>query len=360
MSILKEFSKDTIVYGLGNGIKKFIGILLLPLYTRALSPADFGILDTLGTLLFFISAFFNLGLDSASGFYFFQPSDEKEKGKILFTTFILRLAVIVPSVIMSFFSRGISMLLFKTPNYTNVVLITFLLIPINMLMSEQSLIYRFYRNPWGYNFLTIVKSLVNISAGILLVISFKFGVWGAQMASLISSFAVIVVSFSFYTRKKYNYKFNWQWAKKLLKFGFPLVWAGLAVWVYSSSDRWFLLYFRNLNEIGYYSIGNTFSQPIGLISMAVQMSFGVLFLSVYNEEKDSDKPRSKIMLRKSLFLFIVITTLLSIFLSLYAYEIVRFVATKKFIEGIIVIPVLCFAGILAQMGPNGSCRYFPF
>lgn len=349
MSILKEFSKDTIVYGLGNGIKKFIGILLLPLYTRALSPADFGILDTLGTLLFFISAFFNLGLDSASGFYFFQPSDEKEKGKILFTTFILRLAVIVPSVIMSFFSRGISMLLFKTPNYTNVVLITFLLIPINMLMSEQSLIYRFYRNPWGYNFLTIVKSLVNISAGILLVISFKFGVWGAQMASLISSFAVIVVSFSFYTRKKYNYKFNWQWAKKLLKFGFPLVWAGLAVWVYSSSDRWFLLYFRNLNEIGYYSIGNTFSQPIGLISMAVQMSFGVLFLSVYNEEKDSDKPRSKIMLRKSLFLFIVITTLLSIFLSLYAYEIVRFVATKKFIEGIIVIPVLCFAGILAQM-----------
>ena len=125
MSILKEFSKDTIVYGLGNGIKKFIGILLLPLYTRALSPADFGILDTLGTLLFFISAFFNLGLDSASSFYFFQPSDEKERGEILFTTFILRLAVIVPSVILSFFSRGISVLLFKTTNYTSVVLITF-------------------------------------------------------------------------------------------------------------------------------------------------------------------------------------------------------------------------------------------
>ena len=216
-------------------------------------------------------------------------------------------------------------------------------------MSEQSLIYRFYRNPWGYNFLTIVKSLVNIGAGILIVISFRFGVWGAQMASLLSSFAVIVVSFTFYTRKKYNYQFNWECAKKLLRFGFPLVWAGLAVWVYSSSDRWFLLYFRNLNEIGYYSIGNTFSQPIGLISMAVQMSFGVLFFSVYNEEKDSDKPRSKMMLKESLFLFVVITTLLSVFLSLYAYEIVRFVATNKFTEGIIVIPLLCFASILAQM-----------
>ncbi len=349
MSILKEFSKDTIVYGLGNGIKKFIGILLLPFYTRALSPADFGILDTLGTLMFFISAFFNLGLDSASGFYFFQPSDEKEKGKILYTTFILRLVIIVPSVVMSFFSRWISVMLFKTPDYTGVVLITFLLIPINMLMSEQSLIYRFYRNPWGYNFLTIVKSLVNVSAGILLVISFKFGIWGAQMASLLSSLAVIVVSFTFYTRKKYNYKFDWAWAKKLLKFGFPLVWAGLAVWVYSSSDRWFLLYFRNLNEIGFYSIGNTFSQPIGLISMAVQMSFGVLFFSIYNEEKDIEKPQSKLMLKKVVFLFVLVTTLISVFLSLYAYEIVKFVATKKFTEGIIVIPVLCFASILAQI-----------
>ena len=72
MSLIKQFSKDTLVYGLGKGLKKFIGLLLLPVYTRALSPEDFGILDTLGSALFFIIVFFNFGLDSAVSYFFFQ------------------------------------------------------------------------------------------------------------------------------------------------------------------------------------------------------------------------------------------------------------------------------------------------
>ena len=88
MSFIKNFSKDAIAYGLGKGIKKFLGFLLLPFYTRALTPADYGILDTLGTFVFFIAVFLNMGLDSASGFYYFQPKEEKEKGKILFTVFV--------------------------------------------------------------------------------------------------------------------------------------------------------------------------------------------------------------------------------------------------------------------------------
>ena len=128
MSFIKNFSKDAIAYGLGKGIKKFLGFLLLPFYTRALTPADYGILDTLGTFVFFIAVFFNLGLDSASGFYYFQPKEENEKGKILFTVFILRLVTVIPAVILAFFASNISELLFKTDEYTNVVLITCLLL----------------------------------------------------------------------------------------------------------------------------------------------------------------------------------------------------------------------------------------
>jgi O-antigen/teichoic acid export membrane protein len=67
MGAIKDFSKDTLVYGLGAGVKKFIGLFLLPFYTKALSPSDYGVLDTLGTLIFFITAVFNFGLDTATG-----------------------------------------------------------------------------------------------------------------------------------------------------------------------------------------------------------------------------------------------------------------------------------------------------
>ncbi len=75
----------------------------------------------------------------------------------------------------------------------------------------------------------------------------------------------------------------------MLRFGFPLIWAGIAVWIYSVSDRFILLKFRDTTEIGYYSIGSTFAQPLGLINMAIQMSFGVLFWATFHDETDPEK-----------------------------------------------------------------------
>jgi O-antigen/teichoic acid export membrane protein len=349
MSILKQFSEDTIVYGLGRSIKKFIGLLLLPIYTRALSPADYGILDTLGAGLFFVSTFFNFGLDTASSYFFFKPQDEKEKGKILFTVFVIRLLVIIPALMLSFFSGPVSSALFGSDAYSNVILITCLLIPVNMLMSEQELIYRFYRNIWGYNALTIVKSLVNIFAGILLVIHFKLGVYGAQIASLVSTVVVVLVSLLFYTRKKYFYRFSFSWAGKMIRFGFPLIWAGMAVWIYSVSDRFLLLKFRDTTEIGYYSIGNTFTQPLGMINMAIQMSFGILFWATFHKETDPEKTKSKKAISDVVILYVVIAGAVTLFLSIFSGEMVRYITTPEYLKGIVVIPVLLMCSIYAQL-----------
>lgn len=349
MSGLKDFSKDTVVYGLGKGIKKFIGVLLLPVYTRALSPAEFGVLDTMGTFLFFITTFFNFGLDTASSFFYFKTKHKVERGKILFTVFILRIIVVVPAVILSFFTRQISWLLFDSYEYASVLLITLILIPVSMVMSEQELIYRFNRQPWRYNILTILKSLMNIVGGILLVVHYDLGVWGAQTASLISSVVVITWSVLSYTRKQYYYSFSLTWAKSMLKFGFPLIWAGVAVWIYSSSDRFFLLHYRNLTEIGYYSIGSTFSQPLGLLNMAVQMSLGVLFWDVYHKESMESKPKTKKLMREVVYLYLAVASIVTLALSIFSYDLVRFITTPKYIAGIIVIPILLVSAIYGQL-----------
>jgi len=227
-------------------------------------------------------------------------------------------------------------------------LITCLLLPLNVLTSEQELVYRFNRKPWKYNLLTILRALVNIGAGVILVVNLKWGVLGAQLASLISSLFVVIFSFLFYTRNKYTYKFSFTWAKKMLKYGFPLVIGGIAVWVYSVSDRYFLLFYKNLQDIGYYSIGSTFSQPIGILNTAVQMSWGVLFYEIYNKE-GTEKKESKQALIDTINYYTIFVCFIALFLSLFAYEIVKIVATPKFLPGIIVIPFLLFSAILAQI-----------
>ncbi|MBN2396648.1 MAG: polysaccharide biosynthesis C-terminal domain-containing protein [Candidatus Atribacteria bacterium] len=348
MSSRIDFAKDAIVYGLGTGLKKFIGIFLLPFYTRALSVEEYGILGTVGAFSMFFSAVLNLGLDSATGYYYFKPQEDTEKGRILFTHFVIRIIGIVPPLILSFFSTPLSKILFGTTKYNWIVFASIMLVPIDLLMSEQSHIYRYLRKPWSYNIITIVKSFVNIGIGISLVVILRWGVWGAQIASITSSSIVIIGSFIIYTRRFYNYAFSFYWAKRMINFGFPLIWAGLATWVYNSSDRFFLLHYADVDEIGYYSIGTIFSQPIGLINMAVQMSFGVLFFKQYHEEFDPDKPASKKLAIAAYDLYLSIAVVLAGSLSVMGPILVNFVTTPEYINGALAIPFLTFSLIYSQ------------
>jgi len=216
------------VYGIGKGLRKFIGLFLMPFYTRALTPSDYGILDTLTVSSYFIIAVFNLGLDSACGRYFFMAKTEEEKGKVLFTTLVFRIISTLPSFVLAIFSQKISIVMFGTAEYTWVVFITCMTIPLQLLYAEQEHIFRYYKEPWQFNFVTITRMIVSIGLGISLVVIMKKGVWGAQLNMLISSLVFFLFSFLVYNRKRYTYQFSWYWAKKLLRYGFPLIFATIA------------------------------------------------------------------------------------------------------------------------------------
>jgi O-antigen/teichoic acid export membrane protein len=353
----RAFIKDSVVYGLGNGLKKFIGLFLLPFYTRALSVGEFGMLETLGTTAALLGGFLSVGLDSACGFYYFK-APEDEKGDVLSATFFLRLFSVLFIVPFFFFREYLSQLLFGSSDHGLLVVLFLLLVPVNLMMSEQSHLFRYFRQPWRYNLITIIKSLTNIGIGITLVIVLKRGVEGAMWARVGSSSLVVVLAFFGFNFRKYSFRFSLRWGKQLLKYGFPMIWAGIAAWIYNSSDRYFLLHYHNLHNVGLYSIGAIFSQPVLLINMAVQMSFGVLFFQSYYNEKDEAKPATRKMAIDIYQLYLVTSVVLATGLSVFSDILVPFVATPDYADGARVVPLLMFSYIAAQsyqtMGPGIS------
>jgi len=207
MGFSQEFAKDTLVYGIGRGIKKFIGIFLLPFYTRALSIDEYGILDTLATMTMLGAAFLSVGLDSAVGFYFFKAG-EKERGRVAFTLFVIRLLTFIPSLIPVLLSKQLSILLFGTPDYVVPVAISSLLIPVSLLVDEQSKLLRYFRKAWLFSYSSILKSLINVLLGITLVVWLSYGITGSLIAQLVSSISVILYIFFIFSRKKYEYHFS--------------------------------------------------------------------------------------------------------------------------------------------------------
>jgi|WetSurMetagenome_2_1015567.scaffolds.fasta_scaffold00034_47 O-antigen/teichoic acid export membrane protein len=350
MSDLKTLGKDTIIYGFGQVLKKAIGLFLLPFYTRALNPADYGILDSLGTLTFFLAIIFGLGLDGATSRYFFVAQDEKSKSIVLSTSLIIRvISSTVPIIFLIPLSSGISGIMFKESDYGWVVALTLINIPVQNISNLQENIFRYYRAPWKYMVISILRALITPVCGILLVVTLKLGVFGATLSNLVSSLIILFTAFFFYTRRKFIREFSWYWTKKLLKFGYPLIFTGILLWVNNVSDRFFLLHYSNLDQIGLYSIGNTFSQPILLINMALTMSFTVLAMSLFQEEKDDpDKPRTKAFFTRTWHLYLAFAGVCAVIISVFSYELVRYITTPEYISSILSIPFLLFSQILYQ------------
>lgn len=348
MSVIKEFSRDTFVYGLGSSLKKFIGLFLLPFYTRALTPADFGILETLGTAIFFLTAFFNFGLDQGAGRYFFMAKSAEEKGQILFNLLVFRSILILPSLGFILFPREISVVFFKTDQYAPVVLLSCLLFPLTVLNSDQDNIYRYFREPWKFNLITIARILSGIGFGISLVIVWKKGVFGAQLASLLSSLVIFLLSFFLFTRQKYTCRFSWYWARRMLKYSFPLVWAGIASWIFYSSNRFFILHFRDATDVGLYSIGNMLSQPLILLNGAIKMSYGPLILGTYEAETSPDKPKTKGYSTQIWYFYLIIAISVGIFLSVFSVDLLRLITTPAYVLGALAMPFVIFSSIATQ------------
>ena len=357
MLSLKGLSKDTLIYGVGSIIQKIIAIILLPFYTRALSPSEYGVLETLTTLTFFLSTIFGLGISGATSRYFFIAHDDDEKKKLLYTSAIIRLiSYSLPLIILVIFSNNISSLLFDTKQYGMVIIATGFVLFFAAQQDIQSQIFRFYREPVKFTFVVILKSVVYPVCGILLVVILKWGVLGAILANLTTSVITLSFAYLYFIRKQYIRQFNREWAKKMLRFGFPLIFFSVLSWVNAVSDRLFLIHYQDLKQIGLYSIGNTFSQPISLINGALMMSASVFVYSLYGEEKKDDKPKTKAFLTKVWYVYLAVTVSVASFVSIFSYDLVSLITTQAYIGSILAIPFLLFSQILfmgSELTGNG-------
>ncbi|GAB4284877.1 MAG: hypothetical protein Kow0068_10060 [Marinilabiliales bacterium] len=74
-----KFLKNTSLYTIGNIIPQIANFFLLPLYTNYLSPADYGIVQSMQVLSAILIVFFTLAIDRAVYRLYFDFKTENEK-----------------------------------------------------------------------------------------------------------------------------------------------------------------------------------------------------------------------------------------------------------------------------------------
>src|SRR6185295_11727432 len=123
---LRTLGRHALIYGSGFLLARAAGFLLVPLYTRFLTPADYGVIELLDLTAFFVGTFVALGMEQAvMKFYhaYDEPADRHRviSSAILFTACsgLVMIAITVPL-------RGVfSELVLGSRNYEGIFFIAF-------------------------------------------------------------------------------------------------------------------------------------------------------------------------------------------------------------------------------------------
>ena len=69
---IQRLGKHAVIYGLGGLIQRIVAVLLLPLYTRYLTPEDYGSIEVLVALSAVVFALLRAGIQSSFFRFYFQ------------------------------------------------------------------------------------------------------------------------------------------------------------------------------------------------------------------------------------------------------------------------------------------------
>ncbi|AND42263.1 polysaccharide biosynthesis C-terminal domain-containing protein [Cytobacillus oceanisediminis] len=333
------------VYFFGNVLVAVITFFLVPIYSKALSTAEFGKIALLTIFIQIGSIIIKLGLETSFTAKFFK-SNESKRTSILYTIFIIYLffitfllaVVALTDVYWINVVVGIDMQ--KVSIFKLLGIISFAVFAefiINLLRLEQkALIYVTFSVS-----LTISKVLLIIYYIVVLNQGYT-GFLDAYFYSYLIFFIISII----YSLKNYyisDFKFEKEVAFNLVKIGIPMVPGMIFSLVLTSGDQYILKYFGMMSAVGIYAMGYKFADAFSKF-VIVPYRYAVIPI-VMKKGNDSDT-EFKGFLKRVIENFISIVFLLVLFLYSFFYQIYNLIIDPKFSEGFNIIWIIILSLII--------------
>jgi O-antigen/teichoic acid export membrane protein len=336
---LKRLGKHSAIYGLGGLVSRILAVLLLPLYTRYLSPSDYGQVETLIALTTVIGIVLRMGIHSAFFRFYFDSSDPDARRLVLRTSFWFTMAMATIGLVMGLaFSGVISSLLFDSTDESELVMAAFVGLWAGMNYEQVTSLFRVEERSVAFVSASLANIFLTIGATVLLVVELDKGPIGVIVGNFTGTLLVYAVLVA-YRREQLGLQFDRGLLREMNRFGIPLVPTALFLWVTNFSDRLFLVKLADTQEVGLYSVGVRIASALVLLLTAFRLAWPAF---AYSIEDDGEARRTYGYV---LTYLVFLTTWVATGLALLSPWIVDWIAAPAFAESSRVVGPLAFSTV---------------
>ncbi len=337
---LTRLARHSAIYGVGAVVPRVLALLLLPLYTRFLTPADYGSVETLLAVSAVLATVLRAGIGVAFTRFWFNSRDPEQRLGVLRTAFWFTTASASVGLVAGLsFAEPISQLVFASDAHAGAVRAAFVGLWAQMSFEQLTAVFRVEERSVAFVGANLVSVAITVGATVLFVVVAGMGGTGVLLGNATGALAVYV-ALVVYRRRQLAIELDRSLLREMNRFGLPLVPAGLAMWTTNFGDRLFLVKLADATEVALYSVGFRLASALTVLVVAFRTAWPVF---AYSIDDDRDARRTyAFVLTYALFLALW----LALALSLLAPWLVRLLTTPAFYEGSRVVAPLAFGAAL--------------
>lgn len=255
----KKYISEFLWVALGNTINILGVLLIIKLFTKRLSPTEYGIYYLSLSVSIFVNQIFFGPLSNAVSRYFIISVSENESRDLLFNTYlIIKKIVLILSIL---FIISI-LILVNSGEYKHIFLLTstYLFSIFTGISSIISSLQNINRQRKIAAFFQVLDAIIKILVTYFFINLFSKSANVVSIATTTGSFILLISQLLYIYRTEndlildFNINYIKKWHVKLVNFSLPFSFWGIFTWAQISSDRWFLGKFSDTNSIAKYAV----------------------------------------------------------------------------------------------------------
>jgi O-antigen/teichoic acid export membrane protein len=277
---LRRLATTGAAYTAASIVSKLIAVALLPLYTRYLTPADYGAAEVMFAAVVSASIVIRLGMIEALLRFYYK--EDEDPGRVVSTSFaaLFWFATLAALVALPF-AKPISEALLNrpAPDLTRISIGgLWVLTMVEYLLT----LFRLEERARAFFVTTILNVVAAIGLTVILVVGAEEGARGLLIGSYASG-AVVVAALIVVHRRSLSLRFERPLLRRLMRFGLPTMPAELSLYALNFVDRIIIVRSAGLAEAGLYSLAVKFAQAVNVLVRGFQLAWPPLAYSIRDD-----------------------------------------------------------------------------
>lgn len=329
-----EFISHAKNYMTATFFTKALAFISVPVFTRLLSPDEYGILALFASIISVSNIFLSLNFPGAVARYYHEK--DKKFGEFISSNILfLFLFNIFSFSLINLFKKEISTLInIDVDIFMIAVIVAIFNIPINMFLSY----FQTSKQSDKYSFLSVSKSVLILVISIVWVyLLSEQRYFGKIYANLVVSGVIFIIAIIYFI-KLGKPKFKFKYVKYSLVFGVPLIPHALSNFILSYFDRIAINQLTGSLDTGLYS----FAYNVGMIMNVVVMAMNKAWVPMFydNLKENNYKKINSMAVSYSKYIFFA-----AISLILFSKEIVMILADKSYYAALDLVPIIILSSV---------------